>query len=84
VFRDTAGFRKTNGCILKFKKIKAAKHYGSGAFYVYKVWVGFYDDEGKVFVAQDTIPEFIFKSAQKNGYCAVGLYQGKATTIIQG
>jgi hypothetical protein len=84
VFRDTAGFRKTNGCILKFKKIKAPKHYGSGVFYVYKVWVGFYDDEGKMFVAQDTIPEFIFKSVQKNGCCAVVLYQGRATTIIQG
>jgi hypothetical protein len=84
VFRDTAGFRKTNGCILKFKKIKAAKHYGSGVFYVYKVWVGFYDDEGKMLVAQDMIPEFIFKSAQRTGYCTVVLYRGKATTIIQG
>jgi hypothetical protein len=45
--------------------------------------VGFYDDEGKMLVAQDTIPEFIFKSAQKNGYCTIVLYRGKATTIIQ-
>jgi hypothetical protein len=84
VFRDTARFRKTNGRILKFKKIKVPKHYGSGVFYAYKVWVGFYDDEGKMLVAQDTIPEFIFKSAQKNGYCTIVLYRGKATTIIQG
>jgi hypothetical protein len=82
VFRDTTGFSKTNGRILKFKKIKVPKHYGSGVFYVYKVWVGFYDDEGKMLVVQDTIPEFIFKSAQKNGYCTIVLYRGKATTII--
>jgi hypothetical protein len=84
VFQDVAGFSKTNGRILEFKKINVAKHYGSGVISVYKVWVGFYDAEGKMLVAQDKIPEFIFLSAQKNGYCTVALYRGMATTIIQG
>jgi hypothetical protein len=84
VFQDVAGFSKTNGCILKFKKIKVAKHYGSGVISIYKVWVGFYDAEGKMLVAQDKIPEFIFLSAQRTGYCTMVLYRGKPTTIIQG
>jgi hypothetical protein len=84
VFQDVAGFSKTNGRILKFKKINVAKHYGSGVISVYKVWVGFYDAEGKMLVAQDKIPEFIFLSAQRTGYCTIVLYRGRATTIIQG
>jgi hypothetical protein len=83
VFRNTTEFSKTNGRILEFKKINMAKHYGSGVISVYKVWVGFYDNKGEMLVVKDTIPEFIFLSAQKTGYCTVVLYQGRATTIIQ-
>jgi hypothetical protein len=83
VFKNQDSFKKTVGYILKYKK-KMVYRTGFKGIYVYKVLVAIPDAEKKSLVVKDTLPEFIFESAQKKNYtCTVILYKGKAATIIK-
>ena len=82
VFQDLNCFRKTKGCILKYKRIHVSNIGAHKGVVLYEALIGFRDSDGNPMVVKDTLPEFIFHFAQKNGYCVVVLYKGNPATVI--